>query len=259
MPNSDTRSFLGTVAPALRPLWEGTLDALFPPQCLRCGALTETDGALCQSCWPAVRFIASPHCGACGRPFEYDAGMDALCGACARALPRYGRARAVFVYDADSRGLVLAFKHADQTHAARTFAKWLMRAGAPLLEDADLLIPVPLHWTRLFARRYNQAALLAQALERECGVGAMPRALMRRRKTEPHVRMSAHNRWRNVKGAFDIHASAKGRIEGKRIVLIDDVMTTGATVSTCADALLRAGAGDVDVLTLARVVHAEET
>ncbi|MBT5841493.1 MAG: ComF family protein [Rhodospirillaceae bacterium] len=259
MPNSDTRSFLGTVAPALRPLWEGTLDALFPPQCLRCGALTETDGALCQSCWPAVRFIASPHCGACGRPFEYDAGMDALCGACARARPRYGRARAVFVYDADSRGLVLAFKHADQTHAARTFAKWLMRAGAPLLEDADLLIPVPLHWTRLFARRYNQAALLAQALERECGVGAMPRALMRRRKTEPHVRMSAHNRWRNVKGAFDIHASAKGRIEGKRIVLIDDVMTTGATVSTCADALLRAGAGNVDVLTLARVVHAEET
>jgi len=219
--------------------------------------LTETDGALCQSCWPLVRFIASPHCDVCGRPFEFDVGSGALCGACARARPRYARARAVFVYNADSRGLVLAFKHADQTHAARTFAKWLMRAGAPLLEDADLSIPVLLHWTRLFARRYNQAGLLAQALERECGLSAMPRALVRRRKTAPHVRMSAAMRWRNVKGAFDAHPSAKDRIEGKRIVLIDDVMTTGATVSTCADVLLGAGAATVDVLTLARVVRAE--
>ena len=164
----------------------------------------------------------------------------------------------MFVYDADSRGLVLAFKHADQTHAAGAFAKWMLRAGAPLLEDADLLIPVPLHWTRLFARRFNQAALLAQALERECGASAMPRALVRRRKTEPHVRMSARSRWRNVRGAFAIHASAKGHIEGRRVVLIDDVMTTGATVSTCADALLRAGAANVDVLTLARVMRPDE-
>ena len=259
MPNSDTRSFIATVSPALKPLWEGGLGTLFPPQCLCCGALNETDGALCQSCWSAVRFIASPHCGVCGRPFEFDAGVDVLCGACARARPRYGRARAVFVYGADSRGLVLAFKHADQTHAAGAFAKWLMRAGAPLLEDVDLLIPVPLHWTRLFARRFNQAALLTQALERECGCASMPRALARRRKTAPHANMLAHSRWRNVKGAFAMHPSAKGRIRDKRIVLIDDVMTTGATVSTCAEVLLRAGAANVDVLTLARVLRADET
>jgi ComF family protein len=168
----------------------------------------------------------------------------------------------VFVYDNHSRGLVLAFKHADQTHAARTFAKWLQRAGGAMLEEADILIPVPLHWTRLFARRFNQAALLTQALaklvEAECGVAAMPRALVRRRKTVPHVRMSAPDRWRNVKGAFALHASAAGRIEGRRIILIDDVMTTGATVSTCADVLLRAGAANVDVLTLARVMRPDE-
>ncbi len=155
----------------------------------------------------------------------------------------------MFVYGADSRGLVLAFKHADQTHAA----------GASLLEDADLLIPVPLHGTRLFARRFNQAALLTQALERECGCASMLRALARRRKTAPHVNMSAHSRWRNVKSAFAMHPSAKGRTRDKRIVLIDDGMTTGATVSTCAEVLLRAGAANVDVLTLARVLRADET
>ncbi|MDP6426561.1 MAG: ComF family protein [Rhodospirillales bacterium] len=259
MPESNPRTALGSGTPFLRPLWERSLSALFPPQCLKCGAMMEADGALCGSCWPEVAFIGAPQCAACGRPFEYDIGEAALCGACARSPPRYGRARAVFVYDQDSRGLILAFKHADQTHAARTFARWLRRAGEEMLDAADCLVPVPLHWTRLFSRRFNQAALLAQALGRECGCQAVPRALIRRRRTVPHVRMSAAQRWRNVRGAFAVHPPSRARIEGKRIVLIDDVLTTGATVSTCADVLMRAGAANVDVLTLARVMRPEES
>lgn len=188
-------------------------------------------------------------------PFEVDQGEAALCGACLRRRPRFDRARAVFRYDERSRRLILGFKHGDRLHGAPAFGQWMARAGAALLADASLIAPVPLHWTRLFRRRYNQAALLAQAIARECDVPVVLDLLVRQRRTPSQGLLSAAERHRNVQGAFALRASHAARLEGKRVLLVDDVLTTGATVGACARVLLQAGASAVDVLTLARVVR----
>jgi len=233
----------------------GVLDALLPPQCLGCGTLVGGGGVLCPSCWETVTFLSPPQCDACGLPFEYDPGVGALCGACVREKPVYERARAAMIYNEASRRLVLAFKHGDRTDAAPAFGAWLARAGRDLLADAGLIAPVPLHWSRLFTRRYNQSALLAKALGRVSGVSVTQDLLIRRRRTPPQGRMSPSARKRNVRGAFAIRKSKASLIEGKRVLLIDDVLTTGATVSASARALIAAGAEAVDVLTLARVIR----
>jgi ComF family protein len=230
------------------------LDVLFPPRCLRCGTELEAAGALCVECWPKIAFIAPPQCACCGLPFPFDAGAGALCAACVQAPPDFDHARAVFVYTDISRDLVLGFKHADQTHAAPAFGRWLARAGAELLDDADLIVPVPLHRRRLFARRYNQAALLAHAVARESGRTAGPDVLIRIKRTRPHIDMGRSARITNVAGAFAAHDRWRDRLAGAKVVLIDDVFTTGATVSACARTLRKAGAARVDVLTLARVI-----
>ncbi len=193
-------------------------------------------------------------CGACGFPFDFDLGAGALCGECARRLPPFHRARAVLRYDDGSRDLVIAFKHRDRTDAAPAYGAWMARAGAELLEDADLLVPVPLHRMRLIQRRFNQSALLAHALAARSGVACAPDALIRTRPTPSQGQFSRAARFRNVQGAFKVRRA--GDIGGRRIVLVDDVLTTGATASACARTLLRAGADSVDVLTLARVVRA---
>lgn len=230
------------------------LDILFPPSCLKCGAELEASGALCATCWPKIRFIAPPYCACCGLPFAYDVGAGALCGPCVQDPPLFDRARAVFVYDDVSRDLVLSFKHADQTQSAPGYGKWLARAGAELLTDADLLIPVPLHRRRLFARRYNQAALLVHALAKETGRRAAPDGLIRVKKTQPHIDMGRNERQQNVAGAFRVHPKWAETVAGARVVLVDDVFTTGATVSSCARVLRAAGAARIDVLTLSRVM-----
>ena len=231
-----------------------TLDVLFPARCLKCGIELDATGALCASCWPEIAFIAPPQCACCGLPFPFDSGEGAVCGACLQASPEFDRARAVFVYNDASRDLVLSFKHADQTHAAPGFGRWLARAGRDLVADADFLVPVPLHRRRLFARRYNQAALLAHAVAKETGCAVAPDALIRTKPTQPHVDMGRSARLRNVAGAFAVNPRWRRHLTDKRVVLIDDVFTTGATVSSCARVLRRAGAARVDVLTLARVV-----
>lgn len=232
------------------------LDLVFPPQCLRCRAMTERAGALCAECWGAVTFIGRPYCERCGLPFDYDLGAGALCGACVRTPPAYAKARAVLVYDDTSRDLVLAFKHADRTDAAPTYGTWLARAGGELMEGTDLVLPVPLHWTRLFGRRFNQAALLAQVLGRECGLAVAPDLLRRRRRTPSQGRLSPAQRRRNMEGAFAVPARGRAGLRGKRLLLVDDVLTTGATANACARVLRRAGAESVSVLTLARVLRA---
>ena len=193
-------------------------------------------------------------CGACGFPFDYDHGPGALCGECVRRLPPFHCARAVLLYNDGSRDLVIAFKHRDRTDAAPAYGAWMARAGAELLADADLLVPVPLHRMRLIQRRFNQSALLAHALATWSGVACAPDALIRTRPTPSQGRLNRAARVRNVQGAFKVRRV--GDMEGRRIVLVDDVLTTGATASACARALLRAGAVSVDVLTLTRVVRA---
>ena len=239
-------------APALRRAAGARLDLLLPPRCLRCGEAVGTAGALCAPCWRAITFLGAPCCACCGLPFAYDLGQGALCGACVASRPAFARARAALRYDEESRRLILALKHGDRLHLAPALGLFMRRAGAELLAEADVIVPVPLHWTRLFLRRYNQAAVLAWSLARDGGTTVGADFLVRSRRTPSQGRLSAAGRRRNVAGAFAL--SRRAEIEGKRVLLVDDVLTTGATIEECARVLLRAGARQVDALTLARTV-----
>lgn len=231
------------------------VEIILPLRCLGCGEVVGESGAVCARCWREIDFIGPPHCACCGLPFAYDAGPDALCGGCAQTPPVFRRARAVMTYNDASRSLILAFKHADRTDAAPVYGAWLARAGAPLIGEMDIIVPVPLHRRRLIARRYNQAALLSQALARTTGKPVRVDALVRHRATPSQGRMSRTERARNVRAAFGVRRSRRADIENRSILLVDDVMTTGATASACVNALLQAGAANVDVLTLARVTR----
>lgn len=234
----------------------GALDLVLPPRCLGCGLAVEDPGRLCAGCWRTLLFLAPPQCRLCGYPLPHALPEAPLCGACAADPPAYDRARAALRYDDGSRGLILAFKHADRTDTAPAFGRWLARAGAELLAEADLIAPVPLHRWRLLKRGYNQAAILAQALARETGATLLPDLLQRVRATASQQGLGGRARLLNITaGAFRAHPWHRRRIDGARVLLVDDVLTTGATVEACARVLCRAGAAGVDVLTLARVVR----
>lgn len=238
-----------------------TLSVLLPPRCLVCGDIVGGPASLCAPCWSKVEFISPPFCACCGYPFEHPqgevAGPDALCAACLAERPRFDRARAVFRYAPDSRDMILAFKHGDRTDAAPAFAAWMARAGTGLIEQADLIVPVPLHYWRFVRRRYNQAAMLALLLARQANKQALLDLLLRTRATPPQQGLGAKARRRNVKGAFRINPRHASALDDKTVLLIDDVHTTGATLDACCRALKRHGARAVDVLTLARVVWPE--
>jgi len=246
---------MGGLIRALDPRRVGAtvLDLLLPPRCLKCGIEIGGDGALCAECWRGIAFLQPPCCARCGLPFEVDLGADAICGACARETPLYARARAALRYDEASRTLVLAFKHGDKLQLAPALSRFMRRAGAEFLATCGIVAPVPLHWTRLFARRYNQAAVLAHALVRGGGPPVVTDLLERRRATPSQGRSGRAERRRNVRGAFALKRGHS--VAGCRVLLVDDVLTTGATVSECARTLLDAGATSVDVLTLARTVR----
>ena len=243
----------------LRTVGRSVLNLLFPERCFACGDLIDDAGAICADCWAGLSFLGSPCCACCGHPFEYAVPEGVLCGACIRRRPPYESARAAILYDDASRELVLAFKHADRTRFADAFGLWMFRAGAAFLYGADLIVPVPLHRRRLWSRRYNQSLLLARALTRHCGVPTDPDLLRRRRNTPMQGGLSRAARRRNVQAAFAVRPGTSERVRGKTVVLVDDVLTTGATVEACTRVLRAAGASEVHVLTLARVERPRST
>lgn len=246
---------LGAAGGVVRGLGTGLLDAVLPPRCLACGEIVEVAHALCANCWPKVRFLTEPLCATCGVPFEIEAAEGSVCAACAATSRPWARARAAIAYDDGSRGFILAFKNADRIDAVRTFAPWMVAAGRTVLAEADILVPVPLHWTRLFARKYNQAALLAQAAGRLAGRPVSVDLLRRAKRTRKLGTSGPRERAAMVRAAFAVAGRQGREVDGRRVLLIDDVFTTGSTTNACARTLLKAGAAAVDVLTLARVVR----
>lgn len=250
---------MSAIPRSLRSVSRVVLDALLPPRCLACGTLVGEPGALCPECFSGVEFLVDPVCAACGDPFELPMTPGALCAVCIEDPPPWRHARAVFKYDGVARDLILRFKHADRTDIAPAFARWMLRAARPMIDAADLIVPVPLHRGRLMKRRYNQAALLARQLDK-LSVRApgrfAPNLLVRARKTPPQEGMGRAARKRNVRAAFAL--TEPDAVRGRVVVLVDDVMTTGATVGECAKVLRRAGAVAVDVVTVARVVLSHE-
>lgn len=221
------------------------------------GARPLTHG-LSSASWGRIVFLEDPVCDGCGVGFEFEQGPGALCAACMTSRHAFARARAACVYDEHSRDLILKLKHADRTDLAPLLARWLSRAAAPLLIECDAVAPVPLHWRRLIARRYNQAAELARPLARHAGRRYLPAALVRRRATGTQGGKSGRGRRENVRAAFAVPRASIKHVEGRRILLVDDVLTTGATLDACAKTLLAAGASAVDVAVVARVQAAAQ-
>ena len=197
--------------------------------------------------------MAEPLCDSCGRPFAFEAEAASLCAACMARRPAYDRARSALIYDGNARDLIHRFKFRDETGLAPILTVWALDAGATLLKDADWIVPVPLHWMRLYRRRYNQSALLARRLAARGRAVFAPDMLRRIRRTRPQTELGRRERGRNVAGAFRLAPAWRDRVRGARIVIVDDVLTTGATLEACARVLKRSGAARVDALSVARV------
>jgi ComF family protein len=235
------------------------LDIALPPLCPSCREPLGSGAGLCPQCWSKLSMIEPPYCARLGIPFTYDPGPGLLSMEAIANPPAYQRARAAVRYDDVARTLVQSYKYGDRLDLAPLMARWMARAGHELLDGADALVPVPLHWRRLWARRFNQSAALADAIAAESGTPVLHETLRRVRATPQQVGLSKVERAGNVQGAFRVPDTGKAAIAGKRVILIDDVLTSGATADTCARALLRGGARQVDVLVFARVVAPART
>ena len=231
------------------------LDVLLPPHCLTCDSPVQAPGQFCPGCFSRTAFITAPLCNSCGVPFEAagQGGLDSVCGKCREYPPAWSAARAALRYDDQARRILMPFKYGDRIEVARALAPHMARAGAGLLLQADLLVPVPLHRRRLLSRRYNQAALLAQALSRLSGRPAVLDGLRRVRPTSPLGHRNGAQRRAELAGAIQVRASRVAILADARVLLVDDVLTSGATADACAQVLLAAGAARVDVLAAARV------
>jgi predicted amidophosphoribosyltransferase len=231
------------------------LDLALPPLCAACREPVEGRG-LCPACWSKLSFITRPYCERLGTPFVYDPGPGVLSMEAIADPPAYNRARAAVRFDEISRALVHALKYGDRLDLAPMMGRWISQAGREVLAEADALIPVPLHWRRLWARRFNQSGMLAAAVSRQTGVPVAAGALKRVKPTAQQVGLSRTERAANIQGASAFLATARPPSPDDAWY---DVLTSGATVDGCASALLRAGAANVDVLVFARVAEPART
>lgn len=227
------------------------IDTIYPPSCLMCSAALGEEGGLCPRCWREVPFIEAPFCQRLGTPFAFDHGGELISPQAMAHPPVFKAARSVARYEGPARALVHGLKYSDRHDLVLPMARWMARAGAELLNEADLLVPIPLHWMRLFQRRFNQSALLADAIGQIASCSVAVSALRRVKRTRPQFGLSRNERAENVQGAFRVDPAVP--LLGQRIVLIDDVYTTGATANAAARRLLRAGAASVSLLTFACV------
>lgn len=234
---------------------QSVLHYLYPPRCLTCEALVTSEEALCGACWRETVFLTGLVCDKCGAPLPGDEPEGALCDDCLRVARPWERGRAALAYRGNGRRLVLAFKHGDRQDLRRPAGRWLLQAVRPILRPDMLVAPVPLHWLRLLRRRYNQAALLSGELARLTGLDHCPDLLIRRRRTPSQEGRSREARFANIAGALAVHPRRADRLTGRHVLLVDDVMTSGATFAAAAEACRAAGASGVSILALARVAH----
>jgi ComF family protein len=235
---------------------EAVARLIWPQRSLITGREVPGPGALEPDLWAKLQFLSEPLCARCGAPFEIAVDVAQVCGACLARPPAYDRARAALAYGEVSRDLVLALKYQGRRDSLAVLASWMATAGGALLQDADLIVPVPLHYLRLIRRGFNQSVWLAAGLSRASGVKLSVDALKRIKASPIQGGLSADGRRRNVQGAFRTRKNRTALVKDRKVLLVDDVLTTGATAEACARALKRSGAACVDVLTLARVAGA---
>lgn len=234
---------------------QSPLATLYPPQCVACGEPINDEHGLCGKCWAETPFITGHACDKCGAPLPGESdGESDLCDECMATARPWSRGDAALIYAGNARRMVLQIKWSDRLDLVPPAALWMLRAGRRLLAPDVLVVPVPAHWTRILFRRYNQAAELARGLARVAGVEAVPNALIRPRRNQIQEGLGIEGRFENMKGAIAPHPRHAGRLDGRRVVLVDDVMTSGATLGATAEACLLAGARDVSTLVLARAV-----
>lgn len=229
------------------------INFLFPRTCPNCNKVIENKKLFCDHCFKNMSFISSCVCQWCGRPLYSEfTGEKILCGKCMAKRPTYDMARSVFIYETSSKDSILKFKYADKMEFGKTFVSLMLQAGTPLLQKTDIIMAVPMHWSRRLMRKYNQAEILAKTLGKKTKIPYNPRVLIRTKYTTRQENKNYTERQANVKNVFSV--KNKERIKGKRILLIDDVFTTGATVSNCAKTLKKSGAKAVYVLTIAKTI-----
>ncbi len=233
------------------------LNVILPPQCLSCSVRIDKAHNICPNCWKDLNFISEPMCDCCGYPFEFQVhhgniGKN-LCGQCLSQERSFDKAISALRYDTISRKMIIGYKHHDRTEFAVFFAKLLQQIGNEILNQTDIIIPVPLHQRRLFKRRYNQSALIAEILSKEYNIKHVPELLVRIKNTPPQEG-NVRKRAKNVRGAFKINPEQADKIKGKTILLIDDVYTTGATIENCSIVLKKSGAETINVMTVTRVI-----
>jgi len=239
----------------IKPSAKRLLDIIYPPHCISCGDSVSQNGTICAHCWGDINFITDPQCYICGFPFDFEALEGSVCAGCTKNPPRFAKARSVFLYDDASRKMITSFKYNDRIENRAAYARWMARVGADMIREADFIIPVPLHFFKLLIRKYNQAALLSHELAKIVDKKVLARAIIRKKYTKTQAAFSHKGRFKNIGGAFKINPKYQQILHGKKILLVDDVITTGATADECAKVLLKAGVERVELLTLAKTLY----